>query len=239
MALVLNDFTSNGYTLTNSGGTESTSLPFASNNNSSISFDGASTYATNANAIIDPRSDYTVEFWVKLNAEISSGGWEFFHLENNTAKHALYGNYNYNGGTRQFTFQQDRWNLIGSYTNYVVTLGTSNWNHIAVVKSGTSLQMYFNGSAVGTQTGSIDNATGNTTTNNVVYLGRGVNVGTSTGVNYANAIIDDIRIWNTARSGSNINTYKSTRLVGNEANLQAYYPFDNGSSSKALFFSQL
>ena len=46
-----------------------------------------------------------------------------------------------------------------------------------------------------------------------------------------NGKIDEVRIWNTARSQVNINKYMFKELQGNETNLVAYYKMSNGSGT--------
>lgn len=238
MALDLRDRTSNGYNLTNNGATEYTSdFPFAACTEA-VAVDGSgSQYLYTNNAVIDPRSDYTIEGWIKLTAEISADVIEFLHLENNTAKHVVYLQYDYNGGTRRLSFQQDRWIIAGANAYHTVNLGTS-WHHIALQKSGSTLQIVLDGVAVGT-TGGVDNSTGDTTTSNQVTLGAGRIIGSATILRPANCKMTGFRIWNVARTETQINNNKSVELVGNETGLVAYWPFDeipspSASASKSL-----
>ncbi len=232
MALDLRDRTANGYNLTNNGATEYTSdFPFAACTEA-IAVDGSgSQYLYTNNAVIDPRSDYTIEFNVKMTAEISADVVEFLHLENNTAKHAVYLQYDYNGGTRRLNFQQDRWIIAGANAYNTVALGTT-WHHVALQKSGTTLQIVLDGVAVGT-TGGVDNTVGDTTTSNQVTIGAGRVIGSATILRPANCKITNVRIWSVARTETEINNNKAVELVGNETGLVAYWPFDEISSTSA------
>jgi len=198
----------------------------------SLQFNGSSQYGIILSSCIDPRNNYTIELWVKLNAEIASGTYEFLRLQNNTAKHVVYLMYEYNSGTRRLNFKQDRWLLAGASAYYTVNLGTTSWHHLAFQKSGTTLQIYFDGTAVGS-TGTVDNNTGDTTTNNDVSFGAAEAIGGSAISNYANAKIDELRIWSVARTAQEIVDNKDKELTGSESNLVEYIKFYNGSGSTA------
>ena len=49
-----------------------------------------------------------------------------------------------------------------------------------------------------------------------------------------NAVIDDVRIWNVARSPADIAVHMSYPLTGTEANLLAYWKFDEGAGTNVL-----
>ncbi|MFN8397225.1 MAG: LamG domain-containing protein [Bacteroidia bacterium] len=91
------------------------------------------------------------------------------------------------------------------------------WQHIAVSWDGQQIGLYVNGVLVkggshegGLQKGATEIAVGrrelNKTTEN--YLGS----------------IEEVRIWNTARTQAEIGRYMKYRLIGNEPGLVAYYP---------------
>ncbi len=203
------------------------------NTNSLLFETGNSEYGTIASSLVNPVSGYSIEMWVKLNSEISSGIYEFFHLENNTSKHTVYCQYEYNAGTRRLTFQEARWVVIGYTARYTVTLGTSNWTHLAFTRTAAGvMQIYVNGVAVGT-TDTADNTTGNTTTNDRCEIGSGATEGTTTRVNYSNARIDELRVWSTVRTAGEILANKSVELTGSETGLVEYIKFNDGSGTTA------
>lgn len=95
--------------------------------------------------------------WVKLNAEITTGTWRFFEI--NTA---LTGNindgsfqmieYQYNSGTRRLrAFNSLTTTAADAYYN--ITLGTSEWYHLAAINNGTSVELYVNGTSQASNTG--------------------------------------------------------------------------------------
>ncbi len=99
-------------------------------------------------------------------------------------------------------------------TGSINTLADGNWHHIAFVRNGTSLRFYVDGVLDLTTFSSqnFDNPA-KITLGNIVCGGQ----------NFAGSM-DEIRIWNLARSTGEINEKMNCTLAGNEAGLLAYYP---------------
>jgi len=149
-------------------------------------------------------SDFTVLMWCKLGAEISSGTYQLFEMNFPTSRYSV-GEYQYNSGTRRLSFD---WGA-GTPATYNVALGTSNWNFITFVKSGSNITIYFNASSVGSGTiGSLGGSGANTAK-------VGNNGG---GTSPYNGAIDEVGVWSRALSGSEI-----SQLYNGGAGLQ--YPF--------------
>lgn len=93
------------------------------------------------------------------------------------------------------------------------------WYHVAAVYNGSDLRLYLNGVLEGMTpvSGAIDDNPGS--------LGIG---GDPAGSISANAVIDEVRIWNIPLSAIDIQTWLYTTLAGNEYGLVAYYRFDEG-----------
>ncbi len=97
------------------------------------------------------------------------------------------------------------------------TLQPFAWTHIAAVYDGTGvIQIYFNGEPVGSGA-----YTTNVTNTNNIVISPIVN-----GQSYTGGI-DDIRIWNDARTPLEIVQNLDAQLLGNEANLIAYFVLDD------------
>lgn len=90
----------------------------------------------------------------------------------------------------------------------------NTWTHLAFVYDQSTVALYVNGVAVATTQSSVPNS---------------IHAGNSTlKINYTSSGIfrvDDIRIWATARSASQIANNRNTQLTGSEPGLVAYYPF--------------
>ncbi len=95
------------------------------------------------------------------------------------------------------------------------------WAHVAfVLNSGTGF-LYVNGTQV---------ATGNLTTVNTPSGNQNVNIGQRVpgGSIRFNGSIDEVRIWNVARSAAEINAFKDVEFCSNPAGLVAYYKMNEG-----------
>lgn len=97
----------------------------------------------------------------------------------------------------------------------------NTWHHIAFVKDGSNLLLYVDGILEGSET---DNTIGTTVNNSRLYLGRRGN-----GTNRWNGSMDDLRIWNIARSASQTSSNINTAFMGNESGLVLCYNFNQGT----------
>jgi len=103
------------------------------------------------------------------------------------------------------------------------------WHHAAVTYDGSTLKLYLDGD--------LDEAISVNMTprsDSVQYNAIGSALDSSgTPSGYFNGEIDEVRIWNTARSQAEIQAYMNSTLSGTESNLVAYYQFDESSSNTA------
>ncbi|MEP5612084.1 MAG: LamG-like jellyroll fold domain-containing protein, partial [Cyclobacteriaceae bacterium] len=95
-------------------------------------------------------------------------------------------------------------------------INANEWTHVALVITVGSLNFYVNGveEIMGTpdpQAGAAD------------MFSIGVS---AVSADYFSGLIDEVRIWDTAIDEAQLNSQMFTSLVGNEANLIAYYQFD-------------
>ncbi len=105
----------------------------------------------------------------------------------------------------------------------VLTLNT--WNHIAVTFNSGVVKLFVNGVEVASSTfpfGTIGS------TSNFLCFGEDYLTGT---VEYFSGKIDEVRVWNVARTSVEINENQVNCFTGNEAGLLAYYNFENGSGT--------
>jgi hypothetical protein len=100
------------------------------------------------------------------------------------------------------------------------TINDGEFHHLAFVKEGSNLKLYIDGKLEGTTT---DTTTGTTTNSSPLYLGsRGGNL------EFFKGDLDDIRIWNVARSEAEIKTSQGG-VASNSTGLVAYLPMENGA----------
>ena len=234
MALNLLDITSNNNDLTNNGAAEVTSgLPFIQ---STIAVD---LEASEADFLTAPDSaslsltgDFTLEVWVKFESDPGAGNYEILaKQQTNSAGYRLF----YEGGSDSLVVVINQ--TADDTTRDVVKWGwvptNGQWYHLAVTctianATATTFLLYIdtvsqgNGTAaVSGNCSSINNSTGDFT------IGA-FNEGASA---FFDGMIDDVRVWNDVRTSTEIADNYNIELVGNEANLVAYWPFEVISAS--------
>jgi hypothetical protein len=183
-----------------------------------ILFDGtaAASVRVPTNALINPTTAFTYEAWFKANtnvginrAIISKGITTNYSasilLEASTGK--IVGEF-YTGASLK-TLKS----LIGYNDNA--------WHHVAYTYDGANIKLYIDGTLEGTlaATGAVSTVTQDFT------IGKYSN---SNAYNFWGSI-DEVRVWNIARTQLQINNTLYTQLVGNDTNLQAYYSFNDGT----------
>ncbi len=164
--------------------------------------------------------DFTVELWVKPE---SFGTFNYILSKGDTgASEKWYGFFVNTGGSNEVVWNIDdgttRYNVIGS-----TALSTGTWTHIAGVRSGTTMELFINGVSDGsTSDANIANDLGNTYE---FALGRRSSAASLD--RYFDGLIDDVRVWSTARNAATIAGEKDMELLGNETNLQGYWRLNN------------
>ncbi|MEH6374564.1 LamG domain-containing protein [Streptomyces sp. KLMMK] len=158
--------------------------------------------------------DFTVEFWARRTAH---GRQEFLvghGDESGTPLKSLH------IGFRQddrftFAFYADDLNADGPVTD-------TSWHHWACVYDHTARRqaVYRDGEEAGSRTTDSDY-----TGTGALFLGRALAQG-------ARAELDEVRIWDRARTPDELKRDKGLRLIGNDPGLVAYYRFDEGSGTR-------
>jgi hypothetical protein len=105
----------------------------------------------------------------------------------------------------------------------VLTLNA--WNHVAGTFNNGVTTLYVNGTAVATSTAPFTSMPGCT---NTLTFGEDPTIGA---LEYFNGKMDDIRIWNTARTQSDIAGNMNNCLVGNESGLKNYFKLSENAGS--------
>lgn len=131
-------------------------------------FDGSGDYlSASSNAAFALPGNFTVEAWVYVIANSSADGSNF--------RNAVIASTQQNGPTDGFTFQINGSSTITGtslgaefrvggvntgYSSTTVNIPQNTWNHIAFVRSGTTITYYLNGINIGTSTASQNIPTG-------------------------------------------------------------------------------
>ncbi len=161
-------------------------------------------------------ADGTIEFWVKPTFS-TSPGYNPCLISNRNGGGAAGTRYSYHmqGGKTGI----DLYNGSG-VTGWASTFNTNQWYHIAIVESGTTVEVFVNGISLGTRT------TGSSAVTGVPF-----NIGSAGGANIEPFVgnIDEVRVWNIARTQAQIRENMHLTLAGTETGLVAYYQFNETS----------
>jgi len=191
--------------------------------NTALRFDGISESVTIPNKpALSIGDQYTVEAWI-FAEEWKSQSWQGSLFSNDA--HGT-------GEERGFAFRcGDNGKLsfvmgASSDWNEVVSpsiMNTKQWHHVAAVIDNGSMSLFVDGLEVANGT-----YPGAATACELAFT-----IGESSGFpgRVFDGIIDEIRIWNTARTASQIADNKTVDLTGTESGLVAYFPMNDGSGT--------
>lgn len=202
-----------------------------------LNFDG-----TNDNVMIPDNSSldfttaYTVEAMVKLNRTTGFHQTIVSKYEDDTNKRSWMINFGEHGTGRLSVVMTSAgtWtNPLSWNTGFLPTIGT--WYHIAVVFDSSlpsnQVKLYVDGALYAQTTWNYTL----TPTDANVYVGGydGFNNGFNTGANsrFLQGNIEELRMWNVARTPEQINGSRNCELAGPESGLVAYYNFNQGNDA--------
>ncbi len=155
--------------------------------------------------------DWTMEAWVNFNNFNANGGEN--HIMRLNAQLFVDNN------------NHLKIEVGGNYVNGATNLTTNKWYHLAYVRTATEVKLYLDGVLEITAPGA-DAGTAN----------RFLLASYSTaGTNYRfSGKMDEVRLWDVARTEAQINAAKDVELTGTETGLLIYYNFNNGTGSGAI-----
>ena len=176
------DNSTNAFTITAFGNATAGAIgPFTATGGTSMYFDGTGDYlvAPNNAELQMSSGNFTVEFWWY---PVSLSGFQTPFEKGYTGS----------GGLLLQTGNGDGRIIVYASGTGVITASTAptlnTWNHMALVRNGTSLVLYLNGTSVGSATNSTD-------FNNTGVMGIGANAsGGGAGAYPINGYIDDLRV---------------------------------------------
>lgn len=183
--------------------TESTQLLTSGCSSSAMAFDGVSDWVNVPDLSLT--GDFTIETWAKLDPGIGN-------------QDALVGQES--SGGPDLNFYDGKIRLYNGGSDVVVASATTAanvWTHYAVTRQNGALTIYVNGAR---------NATGNWTgTFPVRALGRGA-------AGFVQGQLEELRIWNVARTAAQIAGAYQTKVSESSAGLLAYYVFNESSGDQ-------
>ncbi|RJP62004.1 MAG: LamG domain-containing protein, partial [Ignavibacteriales bacterium] len=190
-----------------------------------LQFDGEDDYVNCGNGAMvqcNGTQSLTVEAWVKPTAAFWGAVVSKFQHH---PTHEGYSLEMFSDYRVAFLFGNNWSNWLPLSTNIALTPNT--WNHIAVSYDSDTIKIYINGrldvSARWTD-GCTDSGTD---------LVIGSRMGTTVYSTFFNGNIDEVRVWNVARTEAQLRENMCRTLRGDEANLQAYYRLDENNGITA------
>jgi len=186
-----------------------------------LQFDGVDDYVVvgNTTTLGFTSQDFTIEAWIKL--DVTDRGMMIFrrYSWNNDGYRLNTGE----GGNIQFYTFQSGANQLSKSSSGVLVAG--NWSHVAVVRQGASGRVWVNGVDVTTTFGSHIGP--------AYSASRQTYIGTSYAPETFNGTISEVRVWNYARSESEIKANMYKELTGTEEGLAGYWKLNEGSGTIA------
>lgn len=188
--------------------------PVAAQTNNALNFDGVSDVVNVPYTSTLAASPVTVEYWVKP-AQVTNVQWVASKDNDNGNMDLIVGisaSAKFRFAARNYAFD------LNGTTNAVV--GT--WYHVANVYNGTTASNYLNGNleAALTVAGSF--------VSNSQTIRLGCRQEFSANTQYFQGDLDEVRVWNIARTQAQLQASITSELAGNEPGLVAYYNFNQG-----------
>lgn len=216
----MNLFTNNNGYLNGSAYSNGSSLPtrdlyfstFMFPQATHLNFDGTNDFVnlgTSVSTALNGTTALTLEAWINPSA---LNGWNNIITD-------------YDGAYHKFLFRVRNNNNIQFWVNNTAlnssfTVPLNAWTHVAAVYDGANMYVYANGNLIASQAAPASIPSGSQQTN----------IGSRVGSNTENFTgnIDDLRVWNIARTAEQISASMNCELQGTESGLLAYYQFNQG-----------
>lgn len=122
----------------------------------------------------------------------------------------------------------DTLNWISTAVNAAFPYSLNTWYHLAEVVTPTNYSIYVDGSLLVNNNYPAGNPLLYDDNHHLVIGNFGIDLPGNADSEYMNGVIDEVRIWNTARTASQIQTNAFRTLTGSEPGLIGYWQFDEG-----------
>ncbi len=174
-----------------------------------LQFDGTNDYVE-VNNMAFPVNNLTIEAWIYIDDFITDqyivtgyGPTSGAQFRVSPEGSLLYGEYS-------------PWTFIESDAN---SIQSNVWTHVAVTKQGNNWKLYIDG------LNSASSQLSSSSTTSTLHIGcRGVNMD-----GFFNGKIDEVRMWNIARTQTEIQTYMNNYLEGTESGLTSYWQMNENN----------
>ncbi|PWU21251.1 MAG: hypothetical protein C5B50_02080, partial [Verrucomicrobia bacterium] len=178
-----------------------------------LHFNAPSVVNVPSNAVPLGNSSYTIEAWIYPEASGNLGiiGWGPYGTSNQVTGFRLNGS-----AVENYWWAND---LIGTNSN-----PPNQWHHAAATFDGTNRIVYLDGNVVGQDAP----VPGHNVPNS-----SNLTIGRSAPGEYFQGRINEVRVWNFARSQAALQSQMSLPLTGQESGLVGYWPLQDGSGNVA------
>ena len=186
-------------------------LTLYSNAQTALDFSGSNWVQT---GVVSSLSDFTIEMNIRRDASSGSAFQRFMSTDANGLSLAV----NESSGLVE-VYSAD---FLPGWTSMSYSLTVGTWTHLAFVRSGTTLSLYVNGafqSSVGIGSGNLSSSAHYICANQANFIEN------------ADATVDNYRVWDDARTATEIADFYQACLDGSEANLIVLFDMDEGSGT--------
>ena len=192
--------------------------------NNGLEFDGNNDYVNLFNNVKSSiGNSFTVSTWVKIDRTYTAASGDDCRVIHYNGMFSLaLGSLPAGQANGVFIWLYGDDSAMPAKTKSVIQLNVGEWTHIAATWDGTTSSLYVNGQLEDFDLRSLYTLPA---PNNDLYLGIDEDLTTRK----LDGSLDEVRIWNVARSQTQIQNNMFTELAGNESGVVAYYKLNEGS----------
>ncbi len=197
---------------------------FAFAQNSALTFDGTDEFLSiTHNDVFNIGNGFTIEAWIFAD-EWKGASWQgsIMTKDNQGPDRGFAFRCGDNGALSFVMAVDNTWEEVLSGQ----VMNAKQWHHVAVVIDNGTMRLYIDGKETASHSYT---GTPSLATDLAVHIGASVGFG---GRNFAGTI-DEVRVWDDARTDSEIEDNMTADLTGTEDNLVVYFPMNEGAGMSA------
>ena len=184
-----------------------------------IYLDGTTGYLSSTSSLLNSLTNYTISFWINPD-RLTAGLRQDLVGQNDAFEIFLTGTqltFWNTGSGQNLTFDLSSVLSVGGWTNLAITGNTST----------STVTVYANGVSLGSQSHSVITNYGSSS----YSLNVGGYVSDASTAHYFQGYLDEVSIWNIAKSTTEVVSLQKSSLTGSETGLIGYWSMNTGSGS--------